>query len=69
MERCEVCGANLQLVGLRHRCVAGRYGTHTVTPGAVMAVERNAVTEPERNAKKDGTAAERMRRYRARERW
>jgi len=53
MERCEVCGANLQLVGLRHRCVprasvtetvtgrdesvTGRYGSVTVSDESVTA--------------------------------
>jgi hypothetical protein len=60
LDRCERCGANLTLVGLRHRCVLRRYDAPPVT--------RPTDTETKRNAK-DRTAAERMRRYRARERW
>ena len=60
LDRCERCGANLALVGLRHRRVPRRYDAPPVT--------RPTVTETKRNAK-DRTAAERMRRYRARERW
>jgi len=60
LDRCERCGANLALVGLRHRRIPRRYDAPPVT--------RPTVTETKRNAK-DRTAAERMRRYRARERW
>ena len=53
LDRCERCGANLALVGLRHRRVPRRYDAPPVT--------RPTVTETKRNAK-DRTAAERMRR-------
>src|SRR5262245_10143756 len=58
LDRCERCGANLALVGLRHRRVPRRYVAPPVT--------RPTVTETKRNAK---DRAERMRRYRAKERW
>src|SRR5262249_22724658 len=47
-------------VGLRHRCAPRRYDAPPVTRPTVTEIKRNA---------KDRTAAERMRRYRARERW
>src|SRR5262249_26494285 len=55
-----VVGRTWALVGLRHRCALRRYDAPPVTRPTVTEIKRNA---------KDRTAAERMRRYRARERW